>query len=442
MLSNKTFRTNVTSLPSIFFGMMMLLLVPLLLTSCNDQKVQTITWTEFEPVYMSEADFMNSVTVVPPKDLEVPGKIYFYEGYLFVNERNEGVHIIDNRDPANPVNVGFITIPASKDLAVKEDLLYADSHKDLLVFDLSDLQNPELIERIEDVFNTAANMAPGFTTQQVDPSQGLVVDWKKVEREEICEGNCESHPQWGVRNLGGAFFDTATNVSSESGGGGGVGGSLARFAINGNYLYAVDHTDLITFDIETDDTDQVSQSNVGWAIETIFPYNDNLFIGSEQAMYIYHLQNPVNPQKLSTYWHATACDPVVVEGDFAFVTLRQSERCPQAENRLEVVNVSDLTSPYMVNSYEMKNPHGLGIDDGNLFVSEGEFGLKIMDASNPLDIKLLRHIEDIKTYDVIPFNDVLMVTGDEGIIQYDYSDINDLKKLSTIPVFGDDDELL
>jgi hypothetical protein len=95
----------------------------------------------------------------------------------------------------------------------------------------------------------------------------------------------------------------------------------------------------------------------------------------------------------------------------------------------------------MVNFYEMKNPHGLGIDNGKLFVSEGEFGLKIMDATNPLDIKLLRHIEDIETYDVIPFNNVLMVTGDEGIIQYDYSDINDLKKLSTIPVFGDDDAI-
>ena len=440
MLPNITTRANATSLPSIFFGMIMLLLVPLFFVSCEDQRVQTITWIEYEPVYMSEADFLSSVSIAPPRDLQVPGKIYFYQGYLFVNERNEGIHIIDNRDPANPVNVGFITIPATKDLAVKGDLLYADSQKDLLVFDISDLQNPELLERIEDVFNTAANIAPGFTTQQIEPSKGLVVDWKKVKREELCNGNCQSNPQWGFLTLENASFDASTS-SSESGGG--VGGSLARFAISGNYLYTVDHTDLITFDIETDDTNQLSQSSVGWAIETIFPYNDNLFIGSERAMYIYELQNPANPQLLSVYWHATACDPIVVEGDYAFVTLRNSERCPMGENRLEVVNVSDLSTPYMVNFYEMKNPHGLGIDDGNLFVSEGEFGLKILDASNPLDIKLLRHIEDIKSYDVIPYNDVLMVTGDEGIIQYDYSDINDLKKLSTIPVFGEeDDELL
>ena len=440
MLSNKIFRTPAGSRSSLLFGLMMFLILPLFLASCEDQRVQTMTWTEFEPVYMSEAEFMSSVSVAPPRDLEVPGKIYFYQGYLFVNERNDGIHIIDNHDPANPVNVGFITIPASKDLAVKGTLLYADSYKDLLVFDISDLQNPELIERVEDVFNTSATIAPGFTTEQVDASKGVVVDWKEVTREEICEGNCRSNPQWIFLQAEGVVFDSAFNGSSESAGG--VGGSLARFTIKGNYLYAVDHTDIITFDIETDNTDQLSQSSVGWAIETIFPYNDNLFIGSERAMYIYHLQNPANPQQLSVYWHATACDPIVVEGDYAFVTLRQSERCPMGVNRLEVVNVSDLTSPYQVNFYDMQNPHGLGIDDGNLFVSEGEFGLKIMDASNPLDIKLLRHIKDIKSYDVIPYNDVLMVTGDEGIIQYDYSDINDLKKLSTIPVFGDNDDVL
>ncbi|NBC03329.1 MAG: hypothetical protein GVY20_06455 [Bacteroidetes bacterium] len=85
----------------------------------------------------------------------------------------------------------------------------------------------------------------------------------------------------------------------------------------------------------------------------------------------------------------------------------------------------------------MIKPHGLGIDDGYLFVSEGEFGLKIMDATDPLNIKLLDHIKDIKTFDVIPHNGVLMVTGESGIIQYDYSDIQNLKKLSTIPVFSE-----
>ena len=124
----------------------------LVLTSCEDVRKQTITWLEFEPVYMSHEQFINSVGLETSQDLENPGKIYVYAGYLFVNEINEGIHIIDNRDPSNPQNIGFINIPGSKDLAIRNGILYADSQKDLLIFDITDLEQPELLERIEDDF--------------------------------------------------------------------------------------------------------------------------------------------------------------------------------------------------------------------------------------------------------------------------------------------------
>ncbi|REL24804.1 hypothetical protein DYD21_16720 [Rhodohalobacter sp. SW132] len=429
-----TFRQPVLS--QFIIGTLLLIFLPLFLTSCNDKQVQTVTWTEFEPVYMTHSEFVNSVALEESRDLNNPGKFYFYGGYLFVNEVNKGVHIIDNHDPSAPQNVGFINIPANKDIAVDGTLLYADSQKDLLVFDISDLSSPELVQRIEDVFNTASRIAPGFTTQSIDDSKGLVVDWKQVEREEICESNCNSQPtRWGTGWVNTTASFDASRASMGESSGGGVGGSMARFAITSDHLYAVDHTSLTAFSLGSGNTSKVSQQNVGWQIETIFPYQDNLFIGSANAMYIYALSNPSNPEPLSVYWHATACDPVVVEGEYAFVTLRKSEACPMGVNQLDVVDVKDLTNPKKVKSYGMINPHGLGIDNGKLFISEGDHGLKIMDASDPHNVKLLRHIEDIKTFDVIPYDGVLMVTGDDGIIQYDYSDINNLKHLSTIPVF-------
>lgn len=414
----------------------LLFLSPIFLTSCQDIRTQTITWIEFEPVYMSHEEFINSVSLETSRDLVNPGKIYFYDGYLFLNEVNKGLHIIDNSNPSSPLNVGFINIPANKDLAIRNEMLYADSQKDLLIFDISDLQNPQLTERIPDVFNTSANMPPGFTTQSVDASKGLVVDWKAVQREEVCEGNCHSHPAAGFRNA----MDVAT-FASESGGGSqtGVGGSMARFAITGDFLYAVDNMDLITFDVSGSGAAKTDQQYVGWLIETIFPYKENLFIGSVNSMYIYSISNPPAPSQLSVFTHATACDPVVVEGNYAYVTLRDGDNCPNiaGTNQLEVIDVTDLTQPKNIGIYKMIKPHGLGIDDGYLFVSEGEHGLKVMDATDPHNIKEMRHITDIKTYDVIPFNGVLMVTGESGIIQYDYSDINNLRHLSTIHVIKD-----
>lgn len=424
---------------------LLVIITPFFLTSCEDVRIQTIRWIEYEPVYMTFDEFINAVELEEPHDLEKPGKIYFYDGHLFINERNKGVHIIDNRNPSSPVNLGFISIPANKDIAVKDDRLFADSQSDLLVFNMQNLQQAELIKRIEGVFETSAEMPPGFTTQTVDPSKGVLVDWKPVLKEEVCEGDCHSHPARPFRctncafQLDGARTTTGSAESSfgSSSGGTGTGGSMARFAITGDYLYAVDHNKLTTFDISSSAT-AIDSYELGWGIETIFPYKESLFIGSETAMYIFDISNPISPKQLSRYVHTMACDPVVVEGDFAFVTLRNGNRCPRNVNRLEVVDILDLTQPKKVAFYEMKNPHGLGIDDGYLFVSEGDHGLKIMDASDPHDIKQLRHIQNLRTYDVIPIDGVLMVTGDDGIVQYDYSDINDLEHLSTIPVVDSD----
>lgn len=410
----------------------LIIALPLFFSACDDQRIQTITRTEFQPVYMTEQEFLDAVQLDEPQELQNPGKIYLHNGYLFINEINKGVHIIDNRDPANPSNVGFITIPASKDIAVRGDRLYADSHSDLLVFDISDMQNAELVSRKEGVFEFSASKHPGFPYQPSDPEKGIVVDWKKVEVEEVCKGNCG--------HGGPVFFDGFNGATVESGGGSsaGIGGSTARFAITGDYLYAVDDRSLLGFNISAPEPVNVSRKEVGWAIETIFPYKDNLFIGSMSAMYIYSIAQPEFPTQLSVYPHFTACDPVVVEGDFAFVTLRNSERCPQGVNRLEVIDVQNLMNPKKVAFYQMLNPHGLGIDDGNLFVGEGDKGLRILDASDPNNVKQLRHISDIKATDVIPFNNVLMVTGGDGIVQYDYSDINNLELLSTIPVVEED----
>jgi hypothetical protein len=394
--------------------------------------MQTITWTEYEPVYMTQAEFKNAVQLEAPRELNEPGKIYFYEGYLFVNEVNEGIHIIDNRDPASPVKVGFINIPANKDMAVRGNYLYADSHSDLLVFDISDLQKPELVTRKENVFEHSADEPPGYPAQPVDRTMGVVVDWKPVQRTEVCEGDC-SNARWGWEStigIGGVLFSSA----DVAGGAAGVGGSMARFAIAGAYLYTVDDSKLTTFDISAPEPNLTSQKDVGWAIETIFPHEQNLFIGSQSAMYIYDISDPAVPVQFSVYNHITSCDPVVVEGDYAYVTLRETERCPRGVNRLEIIDISDKTKPSKVATYEMISPHGLGVDGGYLFISEGDHGLKIFDAKDPLNVRQLDHITDIKTFDVIPYKNVLMVTGKSGITQFDYSNINDLKHLSTIPV--------
>jgi len=218
----------------------------------------------------------------------------------------------------------------------------------------------------------------------------------------------------------------------------GVGGSMARFTIMKEHLYSIDNSNMQVFDISNlDNPVPGANLNIGWGIETIFPYNDNLFIGSQSGMIIYDNSNPDFPTHLSTFSHIVSCDPVVVENDIAYVTLRGGSGCRNNfTNQLDVIDISNLTNPKLLKSYPMTNPHGLGIDNGTLFICEGNAGLKVYDATDVYTIsdKLLAYYGEFDAYDVIPFNKNLILIGNNGLYQFDYSDPENIEFLSMISI--------
>ena len=226
-----------------------------------------------------------------------------------------------------------------------------------------------------------------------------------------------------------------SGIMNNGGGGIGQGGSLARFTIQGNRLYIVNKTSLLTMDISTpSQVKQIHKTDIGLGIETIFPYQDKLFIGSEDAVYIYDFAKPDRPELLSRYQHITACDPVVAQGNYAYVSLRSGAgRCQRAVNLLEVLDISDVRNPKNVYSLPMLNPHGLGVNGNNLFVCEGNFGLKRFDISNPTNPQETEFLQDVASFDVIPRSQTLIVTGKDGLYQYDCSQ-TPMQKLSHIAV--------
>lgn len=236
----------------------------------------------------------------------------------------------------------------------------------------------------------------------------------------------------------GCDADSLGPVSKESSGAlnnNGIGGSMARFAVVGNYLYTVGDTDLTVFNVSSpNNPTQGERIKLGFGIETIYPYGNNLFIGSRAGMKIYDNSNPSSPSFVSEYVHIQACDPVVVQGNYAYVTLRNGTACRNGANLLDVVDISNLQRPQVVNSIPMSNPHGLGVDGLNLFVGEGDFGLKVFDLTDPARPKLRQVLESIKTFDVIPLRKNLIVIGKDGLYQYDYRNQSELQLLSKIAV--------
>tara|TARA_B100001250_G_C19770882_1_gene777124 strand:+ start:278 stop:1084 length:807 start_codon:yes stop_codon:yes gene_type:complete len=227
-----------------------------------------------------------------------------------------------------------------------------------------------------------------------------------------------------------------SSTSGEGSSNTGIGGSMARFTIVGDYLYTVDSYNLKSFDISDKLNPEFREEvNLGWGVETIFPYDNNLFIGTQSGMHIYSLEKREKPSWISTYEHITSCDPVVVQGDYAYVTLRGGAECQNFNNQLDIIDISELEQPSLFKTYPMINPHGLGIDDNCLFITEGEYGLKMYDITNIDDIILKKHFKDISSIDVIPFMDVLMVIGSDGFHQYNYDcELGEIEYISTIPI--------
>ena len=154
------------------------------------------------------------------------------------------------------------------------------------------------------------------------------------------------------------------------------------------------------------------------------------------GMHIYDASKPSSPKRMAVYEHLTACDPVVVNEDYAFVTLRSGVTCRMSVNELHVLDIEDLYAPRLVKTYPMDNPHGLGLAGDYLYLAEGQHGLKSFNIKNVLRINehLIEHIKDFASIDIIPGPKSLIVIGPEGVCQFDYSDPEKLKKLSCINV--------
>lgn len=406
-----------------------------LLSSCSDKVEET--YQVNEPVYMSYEDLRKSVDIVEGQDIIQPGKIYFIGNYILVNEFQEGIHVVNNTNPSNPVVEKFIEIPGNVDMAVKGNMLYADSYVDLVTLDISDLNNIIEVDRDTSIFPYILPNYENGVLDEVHPDKGVVIGYKTVEK----TLDSDQRPYWGFyaeRSDVAMKMDAGVSGQGANGGDSGTGGSMARFTIVSNYLYIVDNASLNLYDISDNSNPNFTKNiPISWNIETIFPYNQMLFIGSQTGMYVYSIQNPANPEFISEFRHASACDPVVVEGNYAYVTLRGGNLCGAIESQLDVIDISTIENPTLLKTYSMQEPYGLGIKNDVLFVCDGDAGLKVYQANDKLkiDSNLVAHYNDINAFDVIPLPDLLIMIGVDGLYQYDYSDLENIELLSHIPIY-------
>jgi len=210
----------------------------------------------------------------------------------------------------------------------------------------------------------------------------------------------------------------------------GLGGSMARFTITNDHLFTVSDTKLSVFDINDANNPVLRhKKEIGFGVETIFPLGDNIFIGTQTGMKIMDVSQPTDPVLLSSFQHIRSCDPVVANGQYAYVTLRSDNLCTRGTNELQILDISNLQNPKLINTFPMNKPGGLALEGNNLFVCDNI--LRWYDVTDPKRL-VAKGTFITNATDLIVHKNILMVIGTGGLSQYTYAS-GEIKLLSRIP---------
>jgi hypothetical protein len=125
---------------------------------------------------------------------------------------------------------------------------------------------------------------------------------------------------------------------------------------------------------------------------------------------------------LSELQHAHACDPVVVNGSTAFVTLRGSSGCGSAQDELLCVSIKDPRQPKLIGEMPMSTPWGLAVNNSRLYVSRGYLGYTLLDVSSPSQPAELATWTGEDARDFIWAGKTLYVLQHDNVSIYDITD--------------------
>ncbi len=165
-------------MPKSFTSVLFSLLFAGILSGCIQEEPEFYDGTGKRPVYVSLED-LKDIRSEPPRPIGISGTIFLRDTLLFLLEQRRGIHVYNLKDSLNTVNLVFLKIPAITDFTVSDHYIYADSWKDLVVIDISDLSQIKETGRVKDAI-TPTLFPPLYngSFECVDESKGAVIDWE------------------------------------------------------------------------------------------------------------------------------------------------------------------------------------------------------------------------------------------------------------------------
>jgi len=394
--------------------------LPIVFASCTkDNATISMTFKKGTALY-ADLDEVRSIQLnSTPRAIENAGKLFIGENYILIGENGKGIHVLDNTNPSNPVNIGFIQLPFTKEFYVDNDKIYAESQYDFIKIDLSDMYSPVLIDRVEFAFAEAIENESGLAL--VGFNYETVTRSFKTDSEEAQELEDSYYLYYDYNN---SLIPAASVPTSFVGSGREIKGTLNKITVYNNHVYVVSDSKLHYFQNSTSDMMLLGSMTYTSGMETVYSEGNHLFIGTQSSMIVVDVSNPANPVEASTYWHPNSCDPVLPVGNIAYLTLRTADftGCSGDENTLDILDITDINNPEEINTIPMTSPYGMTMINNQLYVGEGVNGMTIFDATDPANLVLIETNTSIVAYDIIEHPTIpnrILTTSDFGLSQYE-----------------------
>jgi len=395
----------------------------LVATSCKDKRF--VHYYGNKPIYMSYDDLRSSVKLETAHTLKEKGAFLLHNSTLYIVEKNEGIHIFDNSNPQAPVNTGFLRVHGITDLSMKENTMYVNSYIDLVVLNCDNPENPVVENRVKDVFPYTFNYPNnGYRTAAIDKEKGIVVGFELADIKEEKQENSYD-----------GLYETNTLASGSSSGSSNSSGSISTFTTNSHHLYILSSNSIVSFGI-SNASSPVKEGTTPlnrWA-ETLLCDEEHLFIGTTTGMQVYNAPVSGSPSYASEIAHIVSCDPVAVDGNFAYYTIRSGTNCGGNTNKLEVVDISNIQNPVLIGSFDMTNPHGLAAENNKVWVCDNNSGIRCFNSSVPQNTgnMQLSQFTGMVAYDIIVRDNNAIVMGEHSLVQLNYANPASPQLISTI----------
>lgn len=411
-----------------------LLLIGLTLSSCVKNKGEvSYSYNKAIAQYANIEEIRNQDLVQSSRPIQNISKVFYGTDVILIGEKNKGIHVIDNTNRNIPTKPAFLNLPYCNEFYVDGNFLYAETHYDIVKIDLTNKSNPTLVYR--------GNYA--ISNPIIGENGSVLIGFRYEFVRETFQLN--SPEELALRKANTIYFDYNNQLIPEgdvppsfTSSNGKSKGTMSKMEIANHYLNLITGSSLLTYDISGNTIVKTQQQQVGTDLETIYHENNKLYIGSKSSMIIMNNSNPSAPTKISEYTHEVSCDPVLPNGNIAYLTLRSvdSEGCNGTVNLLKVLNVTNPSSPTEITNVNLRSPYGMTISNGRLFVGEGQNGLTVLDITNPTSPVEIHHSTAFKTFDVIKHptdNDIILIISRNDIKQLQYnSSTGTIQELSSL----------